>query len=94
MLTTYLIVPALSDQAGQLRIVSREHDNKFRVELSDYRRNPELWKEAGLVNTDGKLKCIEAPSTLASTCRARSHCCLPTPTRLIRKENPHDAGMH
>lgn len=61
MLTTYLIVPALSDQAGQLRIVSREHDNKFRVELSDYRRNPELWKEAGLVNTDGKLKCIEAP---------------------------------
>lgn len=65
MLTTFLVVPAWSDQAGQLRIVSREHDNKFRLSLTDYRRAPDLWKDVGLVSSSGVLRCIEAHADVA-----------------------------
>src|ERR1700754_309481 len=50
---TALIVPALSDQAGQCRIVACEGD--IRKALQDYRSNPDAWKETGLMNSQGKL---------------------------------------
>jgi len=78
MLTSYLIVPAWSDQAGQLRIVAREHDTKFRMTLADYRNHPDLWKEVGLVNSDGRLKCIEAPVSVGLDLQAQQPLLPPT----------------
>lgn len=78
MLTTYLVVPAWSDQAGQCRIVSREHDNKFRMCLATYRRAPELWKEAGLVSSTGGLRCIDASAVVAQYMREQEPIYPPT----------------
>lgn len=58
MTTSVYIVPALTDQAGQCRIVSRE--GKVASARDDYRRNPDAWKEIGLMNSRGKLVCIAA----------------------------------
>lgn len=60
---TFVVVPAWSDQAGQCRIVSRLHNQgeaAIRPGLSDYRRKPELWKEAGLMRSDGTIRCLDA----------------------------------
>lgn len=58
--TTYYIVPAWSDQAGQCRIVARRgrHENA----RQDYRAHPECWKEVGLMNSLGKLVSLDAPA--------------------------------
>ncbi|KVP39703.1 hypothetical protein WJ87_05835 [Burkholderia ubonensis] len=48
----------MTDQAGQCRIVSR--DGKVASARDDYRRNPDAWKEIGLMNSRGRLVCIEA----------------------------------
>jgi hypothetical protein len=58
MTTTVYIVPALTDQAGQCRIVSRE--GEFDSARDDYRLNPDAWKEIGIMNSRGKLVCLEA----------------------------------
>ena len=55
----FYIVPAWSDQAGQCRIVSRETDSRIDVHKS-YNESPELWKEAGLMNSRGTVVCISA----------------------------------
>jgi hypothetical protein len=55
----FYIVPAWSDQAGQCRIVSRETDFSIDVYKS-YNESPQIWKEAGLMNSQGKLVCIDA----------------------------------
>lgn len=58
---TYLIVPAWSDQAGQCRIVCRTHDGwESRPGLREYRDHPEIWLEAGLMNSRGELVCLNA----------------------------------
>jgi hypothetical protein len=60
---TYVIVPAWSDQAGQCRIVSMHHslgDAAVRPGLSDYRAQPHLWREAGLMASDGHVRCLDA----------------------------------
>ena len=58
--TTYLVVPAWSDQAGQLRIVSRRAG--CTLTLTDYRRDSTGWAEAGLVAAQsGRLVCLDAP---------------------------------
>lgn len=54
---TYLIVPAWSDQAGQCKIVSRE--GRHPQALLSYRETPELWSEAGIMNSQGKLVCLD-----------------------------------
>lgn len=65
-ITSYLIVPAaepfglLGDTGGQCRIVSREHVPALRPTLNDYRADPSLWKEVGLMNSLGKLVCLDA----------------------------------
>jgi len=54
----FYIVPAWSDQAGQCRVVMREFSGKIDAAAS-YRSTPELWKYAGLMNSQGKLVCLE-----------------------------------
>lgn len=54
---TYLVVPAWSDQAGQCRIVSRE--GRHPEALRSYREAPELWAEAGLMNSRGRVVCLD-----------------------------------
>lgn len=61
MKTCYLIVPAWSDQAGQCRIVSRTHEVIHPKSLQHYREFPSQWGEVGLMNSQGKLVCLDAP---------------------------------
>lgn len=56
---TYYIVPAFSDQAGQCRIVVC--DGAVANARDSYRAHPDLWKEAGIMNSRGELVCLEAP---------------------------------
>lgn len=58
---TVLIVPAVTDQAGQCRIVQTGTFAKIRNPLADYRLNPHLWHEVGLMNFAGELVCYEGP---------------------------------
>lgn len=59
MTKTLYIVPALTDQAGQCRIVAC--DGKVANARDSYRNYPRLWAEVGLVNSQGKLVCLDAP---------------------------------
>lgn len=58
---TFLIVPAVTDQAGYCRIVSRKHLSGFRFDLKDYRAHPERWVEAGRMNSRGELVSLNGP---------------------------------
>lgn len=62
MKITYLIVPAMTDQAGQCRIVARKHldDHIFKPSaLDNYRNDPDAWYEAGLMDSRGKVVCLD-----------------------------------
>lgn len=59
MKTTYLLVPAFSDQAGKVRVVAMDHEWDRAPGLVDYRANPELWREAGTVNSRGELVALD-----------------------------------
>lgn len=61
-MNTAYIVPALTDMAGQCRIVSRE--GKVSDPRRDYENNPELWTEIGLMNSQGKVVCLQGPQAL------------------------------
>lgn len=56
--TTVYIVPAWSDQAGQCRIASRP--GKVENARDDYRNNPDAWKDIGIMNSQGRLVCIDS----------------------------------
>lgn len=56
MTTTLYVVPAFSDQAGQCRIVARDGDHGAR---DSYRANPNNWREVGLMDSRGNIRCIE-----------------------------------
>jgi len=58
---TLLIVPAVTDQAGQCRIVVAEFDVRPDSALNAYRCDPDCWREIGLMNSRGKLVCLDAP---------------------------------
>lgn len=61
--TTYLVVPAWSDQAGQLRIVSRRAP--CCLTLTDYRNDSTGWGEAGMVAAhSGLLVYVDAPPSV------------------------------
>lgn len=76
MATTFVIVPAWSDQAGQCRIVSVEHHDTYsdgrpmHLGLQDYRRNPDRWREAGLMDSRGKLVCLDASAEIQADIRS------------------------
>lgn len=55
---TLYIVPATTDHGTQCRVV---RFNGVSVSPRDsYRAHPELWAEAGLVNSRGELVCLAA----------------------------------
>lgn len=56
---TYLIVPAMTDQAGQCRIVVATHVDNVHLGLKDYRANPDMWKDCGIMASDGHIVCID-----------------------------------
>lgn len=57
---TLLIVPALTDQAGQCRIVGYPGtDYPGDNALRSYREHPSLWKDVGMMNSRGALVCLE-----------------------------------
>lgn len=62
---TVYIVPAMSDIAGQCRIVQR--DSGFSGSARDnYRKEPQAWKEIGLMDSRGNLRCLTAPPEIVS----------------------------
>lgn len=56
-LATAYIVPALTDISGQCRIVMA--DGNVGNARDSYRAYPDLWKEVGLMNSQGQLVCCE-----------------------------------
>lgn len=60
MIEQYLIVPAVTDSAGQCRIVRRPHEIMHPDPLDCYRRYPEQWADAGFINSRGKLVALDA----------------------------------
>lgn len=81
MKVTYLIVPAVTDQAGQCRIVKRLHeDGVFTPSraLADYRSSPDLWRDAGYMNSRGEIVCLD--------------CSHPSHLRSMRRDQPLMAG--
>lgn len=69
MLFTYYIVPALTDVAGQCRIVARLKDDLRGSARENYRKEPAAWKEVGIMDSRGKLVCLD---TKAATDELRS----------------------
>lgn len=66
MYQTLYIVPAFSDVAGQCRIVACDSDHKVKSARDSYRKNPEAWKEVGLMSSRGTLRCITAEPEIVS----------------------------
>lgn len=56
---TFYIVPALTEQAGQCRVVHR--DGHWAGARESYRENPDNWREAGLMSSRGVLVCFDGP---------------------------------
>lgn len=54
---TALIVPALSEQAGQCRIVAA--NGEFPSPLAAYRRDPRPWEEVGTMDSRGKIVALD-----------------------------------
>jgi len=57
--TVIYIAPAFSDQAGQCRIYRSEFCGRPGSVARDYDNNPGHWREAGLMNSSGKLVCFD-----------------------------------
>lgn len=57
MSTTVYIVPAFSDQAGQCRIVAA--DGVIDDSRDSYQANPNVWREVGLMNSQGRVTCLD-----------------------------------
>mgnify|MGYP000869350056 CR=1 FL=1 len=57
-MSTFYIVPAVTDLAGQCRIV--RHDRRIDNPSRHYNEHPEEWCEAGIMNSRGKLICLTA----------------------------------
>ena len=63
MITIYFIKPALSDQAGQCRIYRKHFGDRDGAPSSvtrDYDAEPESWREVGLMDSRGRLACLDA----------------------------------
>ena len=63
MITIYFIKPALTDQAGQCRIYRKHFGSRDGAPASvtrDYDAGPNSWREVGLMNSRGRLVCLDA----------------------------------
>ena len=56
---TFYIVPAMTEQAGQCRVVHR--DGYWAGARESYRENPDAWGEVGLMSSRGVLVCLDGP---------------------------------
>lgn len=56
--TFYIVPSGLIEPGSQCRIVHREGHWAAR---ESYQANPHNWAEAGLMNFEGKLVCLEGP---------------------------------
>lgn len=69
--TTYLVLPLPAPvgpvQTSRQRIVSRRASCP--LTLADYRHAPDLWAEAGLVDADGRVVCLSAPTRVLAELR-------------------------
>lgn len=61
---TALIVPAVTDQAGQCRIVVAE--GRFSSALTAYRKDPDAWREVGHMNSQGYVLACDPIGNLVS----------------------------
>ncbi|EGQ62637.1 hypothetical protein GGI1_14059 [Acidithiobacillus sp. GGI-221] len=57
-LQTVYIVPAMTNQEGQCRIVAAE--GFYGSPRDSYEKHPKRWKEIGIMNSAGKIVCLEA----------------------------------
>ena len=55
---TLFIVPAFSEFGGQCRIVAATGD--YASPIDNYRANPQLWHEVGIMDSKGSIRCIES----------------------------------
>lgn len=63
MITIYFIKPAPTDQAGQCRIYRKQFGGRDGAPNSvtrDYDAEPGSWREVGLMNSRGRLVCLDA----------------------------------
>jgi len=60
---TFLIVPAETNMATQCRIVSCAAAP--RDALAAYRADPHAWQDSGLMNSQGKLVCLDDAALFA-----------------------------
>ena len=60
---TYLIVPAETDLATQCRIVSSAAAPSNA--LAAYRADPNAWQDSGLMNSQGKIVCLDDAALFA-----------------------------
>lgn len=75
MKVTFYIVPALTDIAGQCRIVAcnaslKEIAGEARSVRDHYSKYPQQWKEAGLMNSRGQVVALDAPPHVWAEFRA------------------------
>ncbi|MGK9452977.1 hypothetical protein ACSSZE_17245 [Acidithiobacillus caldus] len=64
-MSTFYIVPALTDQAGQCHVVA--HDQTIRAAAQHYRAHPGEWRDVGIMSSQGRLVCLDAsPATAAA----------------------------
>ena len=68
MTIIYYIVPALTNLGGQCRIVATSQD--IASPKDDYRENPGRWKEVGLMNSAGRLVCMQAGREIIADIKA------------------------
>ena len=74
---TYLVVPAVTDVAGQCRIVvhlnwkryESPNDQEWESPLAHYREHPEEWRDVGLMNAQGSVRCLDAPADVLQDMR-------------------------
>lgn len=55
---TLFILPALTNIAGRCRILAAQ--GRIDAPHSSYKNYPQLWREVGLMNFEGKVVCLEA----------------------------------
>ncbi|RQR65425.1 hypothetical protein DIE18_02950 [Burkholderia sp. Bp9125] len=75
MKVTFYIVPALTDIAGQCRIVAcnaslKEIAGEARSVRDHYSKYPQQWKEAGVMNSHGQVVALDAPPHVWAELRA------------------------
>lgn len=65
---TIYIVPGITNQAGQCRIVATE--GWYGSPRDSYEKFPNGWKEIGIMNSDGRIVCLETGPQVTADIKA------------------------